>query len=113
MTGPPARTDREDAWIRDTDAGPDLVLKDASGNLWTTSCTLNDLWRIEELIRDYRCQVTGVDAWWTADDGTIIYSVRTRGGSAYATAERPALPNEAFPRREELEALWKAAAEHA
>jgi hypothetical protein len=53
MNGVPARADHPEAFIRDTDAGPDLVLIDVNGNRWAAPCTRADLERLETVLAEY------------------------------------------------------------
>jgi hypothetical protein len=110
---PPPYSDHRDIYIRDTPSGPELVFLTEAGNARVIGGTLADLWKTGELIEAYKQQIVAVEAWWQAEDGTIVYSVRQRGGLAYATHTRPGLPLERFPRSDELVTLWKAIAEEA
>ena len=112
MDAPP-RLDHQDMFIRENPEGPDLVLVDPNGNQWSASCTDATLWRIQEMIEAYKHEIVAVDAWWQPLPGHVVYSVRERGGDAYATEIRPSLPLERFPRGGELAELWKAAATRA
>jgi hypothetical protein len=109
MDAPP-RLDHRDMYIRENPEGPDLVFVDVNGNQVSVSCTDATLWRVQEMIGEYRHEIVAVDAWWRAPAGHIVYSVRERGGDAYATEIRPSLPLERFPRGDELAEIWKAAA---